>query len=225
MGGVLSAAPIDGEQTTKKESYNSLEEAYEKLSPANMDEFLNTPYVVEENRVIKTHILDVTMLSDSTEFQAGEYFIRSSLIGAVKKNSEPAEKGFVDWLLGKEGIKRELRWVDVLPNVEITQTLYEQRLKEDIILRTKGAPTGFAFQIEFGAYALGTNTSTQNVVLKQEGDRIVMYGHENKEVIIIPAPFATDAAGEKYIYKYVLDGNTLRPVSYTHLTLPTILLV
>ena len=189
--------------------YNSLEDVRDSLTPANMTAFYHTPFTVEEDEFILTHGLNVKMTSQTTEFFYQQYFISSTLVGAANKKSEAAQKGVLDWLLGRNPDKKELKWLGVLPGVDISQTLYEAHLKEEITLENNGAPKSFEFVLDYGA-KYRDNVTKETTILKQEGDRIVLLNSEGKEVIAIEPPFAIDENGKRYSYEYTLNDNILR---------------
>lgn len=168
------------------------------ISESNID--LTAPLTVEEDEVIQTPFMQAKLNSETTEIHFSGYVITTTLLNAKRVNSEPAKKGVVDTILFKTPEKKKLNWINVMDGVDITQTLYENRLKEEITVKNKNAPAQFTFGISYSDELTATVK-----------DKVICFTDANDRVLIeIEEPFAMDRNNKRYAYKYTLTDGILK---------------
>lgn len=167
------------------------------ISDNNIDTV--TALTIEEDELTETPYMSAKLTSQTTELYFSNYLITSTLLNAETVISEPVKKSLTDIILFKTPQKKKLEWVNVIEDVDVTQTLYENRVKEIITVKNKAAPTSFTFSIAY--------SSALNAV---ERDNTVVFTDENDNVLVkIEEPFAVDDNGKRYAYKYTLTGDIL----------------
>ena len=145
-----------------------------------------TPLTVEDDELIQTAYMRAKLNSQTTELYFNDYWIKSTLNNRKRIKSEPVKKGLNDTK------KKKLEWVDVVEGVDISQIVYENRLKEDITVKKKNAPVKFVFKL---SYSEGLNVI-------EKGNAIVFTDREGTVLVEIEEPFAIDAEGKYYQYQY-----------------------
>ena len=118
--------------------------------------------------------------------QQDEYWITSSAVG-FKKTGGTAEREI-------------LTYSDVMPGVDLKEKLYQNRLKEEIMVKNEQAATSFTFQL----------THSEDLKIAQIGEAISYRdATSGDEIVKIEPPSAVDAKGKIYLYRYVLRGDLL----------------
>ncbi len=145
---------------------------------------------VRDGRLVGTGDFKARLASNQTylEFHTeGQPYSIKTVVAGFKKVAGQAQREIITF-------------PGVTAGTNLSQKLYVGKLKEEIKLLTSKASSTFRFTI----------SSSDNLVLKKSGNNIAFFrSTDNKELVKIEQPYAVDAKGVKYHFRYELKGRTL----------------
>ena len=154
---------------------------------------LQTAINAKDNQLTGTDNFKAKLGSQETYFefkddQQKQYWIKSNLINAENRQAS-------------EISREKLKWQDVLPGIDIEQKLYENRIKESIIVKDEKAPTTLSFKLDF----------SPGMEAKAENGKIVFTDKNDQTVLVeIEKPVAKDQNNQEFQFKYTLLQDTLK---------------